>query len=347
MDLGRVDRAVVVPLRADPLGVRGPTPKQARGPRWRRSSKGLFVPAGVDGTDVEQRIVEAAAVLPEDWGGVTGWAALAWCGGTWFDGSPWGGGPVAPVTLAVGGNRAIRAQRTFHTSEERLAPHELVVVDGLRITTLVRSVCFEMRYAPDVRQAAICLSMACFHDLVSIEEAADFASTISGWTGVPRCRDAIPMATENAWSPRELGMLHVWQYDGGYPRPLCNVPVFGPDGSLLGTPDLIDPVAGVVGEYDGSLHLHGEQRRVDQEREHLFRSHGLEYTTMLAGDVRDPSGFLRRLAAAYDRAADIPPSRRTWTIEQPPWWTDTSTVAARRALDAASRARLLRYRRAS
>ena len=39
------------------------------------------------------------------------------------------------------------------------------------------------------------------------------------------------------------------------PRPLCNVPVFDRFGQHIGTPDLLDPVAGVVGEYDGALHL--------------------------------------------------------------------------------------------
>lgn len=70
------------PVRPDPRGVRGPTPKQARGPYWRRTSRGLFVPAEVDGGLPEQRVVEAAAVLPA-FGGVTGWGALRWMGAQW------------------------------------------------------------------------------------------------------------------------------------------------------------------------------------------------------------------------------------------------------------------------
>jgi hypothetical protein len=137
-----------------------------------------------------------------------------------------------------------------------------------------------------------------------------------------------------------------WELDAGLPRPRCNVPVFGLDGKRLATPDLIDPVAGVVGEYDGAVHLEGAQRSKDLDREHLFRSHGLEYVTMLAGDAPDPTRFIQRLQAAYDRAADIPESRRRWTIEAPEWWRDTTTVAARRALDDYWRGRLLGYRAA-
>jgi hypothetical protein len=346
MDLSGVTRNVVLPVRVDPRGQAGPTKNQARGPRWRRSSHAYYVPSHVDATTVDQRAVEAAAALQEDWGGVTGWAGLGWLRGRWFDGSPWGGGPVRPVTLAVGGNRWTRQQQYFATSEERLAPGDLIVVDGLRVTTAVRSVCFEMRYAKDKRDAAITLSMACYDDLVSIDEASAYAATLRGWTGIPQCREAIPLATENAWSPLEVVMDHTWWLDACLPRALANVPIFDREGKFLGTPDLVDPVAGVVGQYNGALHLAGAQHARDVDKEDLYRAHGLECVTMLAGDARDPSRFIVRLLAAYDRAADKPPDRRLWTLHQPDWWHDTTSVAARRSLSPYLRAKLLRHRAA-
>lgn len=346
MDLSGVTRDVVVPVRVDPTGRAGPTKNQARGPRWRRSSHGRYVPSHLDPSRVDQRVVEAAAALQDDWGGVTGWAALAWMGGTWFGGVPWGGGPALPVTLAMGGNRWIRPQSGIATSEERLAPDDLFDVDGVRVTTAVRSACFEMRYAKRVRDGAVTLSMACFSDIVSIDEVAAYAATIPGWTGIPKAREAIPLAVENAWSPREVEMAHVWVLDAELPQPRHNVPVFDLDGNFLGTPDLIDPVAGVVGEYDGALHLAASRRLKDVEREELFRAHGLECVTMVSGDLPDPGAFIRRLAAGYERAAETPSSRRRWTLDQPTWWVDTTTVAARRALAEPLRARLLRYRAA-
>ena len=346
MDLSAVTRNVVVPVRVDPLGQTGPTKNQARGPYWRRSSRARYVPTSVDATTVDQRAVEVAAALQEDYGGVTGWAGLGWLSPRWFDGTPWGGGPTKLVTLAVGGNRWTRQQKYFETSEERLAPGDLIVVDGLRITTAVRSALFEMRYARNARDAAITLSMACYDDLVSMDEAAGYAATLNGWTGIPKAREAIPLASENAWSPREVDMGNVWWLDAELPRPQFNVPVFDRDGRFLGTPDLIDPVAGVVGQYNGAPHLAGDQYAKDVAKDDHYRAHGLQCVTMVAGDVRDPFAFIARLRAAYDRAADIPDARKRWTIERPAWWVDTTTVAARRALSAARRSRLLRYRAA-
>src|SRR4051794_19027250 len=110
MDLSAVAQRGVVPVRADRLGRAGPTPKAPRGPRWRRTSHGFHVPAYVDSSRVDQRIVEAAAVLQEHHGGVTGWAGLAWDHARWFRTA---GGPVRPVVLAVGGNRVVRPQPAY------------------------------------------------------------------------------------------------------------------------------------------------------------------------------------------------------------------------------------------
>jgi hypothetical protein len=112
----------------------------------------------------------------------------------------------------------------------------------------------------------------------------------------------------------------------------------------VGTPDLLDPVAGVLGEYDGPLHLLGAQRSKDVRREGAFRRLGLECVTMLAADRADPGPFIGRLREAYARAERIPADHRSWSLTLPPWWTDTSTVEKRRALTGTARERLLRMR---
>ncbi len=274
---------------------------------------------------------------------VTGWAALHWMGGGWFSGLASDG--VTPLDVCLGSNVHRREQPGYVVSQEFIRPGEVIVVDALPVTIPVRSVCFEMRYAASWWRGVAALDMAAYSDLVSIDEAARYVEALGPWTGVPLARKALPHADENSWSPPEVTMRLEWTLVAERPRPRCNTPVFDRNGHHVGTPDLIDPVAGVLGQYDGALHLVGQQRASDVAQEAAYRALGLECVTMLAGDLHDSSGFLRRLDQAYRRAAGRAGSARRWTTTPPSWWIPTDTVARRRALDDRERGRLLRYRR--
>jgi hypothetical protein len=329
-------------VRGDEAGMTGPTPKQARGPSWRRTGHGLYVPAYVELT-TEQRIVEAAAVLPA-YGGVTGWAGLNWLGGRWFGGVRHG--RDRPVTLGVA-DRSIRPQPLFGitTSEERMSPRELMVHRGLRVTTAMKSLFFEMRYAASETEAVQYADMAAYDDLVSRAELVAFVAINPGWTGIDLARAGAEDMDENAWSPLEVTMRRVWEHDAELPRPWCNRPVFDLNGRHLGTPDLIDPVVGVLGEYNSALHLEGTRRSIDVDREARFRAAGLECVEMITGDLANPFPFIGRLRDAYVRAARIPVADRRWTLEPPGWWVSTFTVERRRTLTQDQREQLLGYRR--
>src|SRR6478672_8889662 len=94
---------VVKPVHVDPSGRTGPTKGQAHGPRWRRTSEGLYVPARVSDDLVEQRIIEAGARLQR--GVVTGWAALRLLGGGYFDGIDRDGRTRLAIPIAANGDR--------------------------------------------------------------------------------------------------------------------------------------------------------------------------------------------------------------------------------------------------
>lgn len=328
------------PVRVDPEGRAGPTRAQARSRRWRRCSQGLYLPASVEET-VEQRIVEAAALLPA-YGGVTGWAALRWLGGTWFGGTA-ADGAARPVALGTG-NSTVRARSGIVVSEERVGPELLSEVAGIRVTSAAYAVLWEIRHVRSVAEGVRTADMAAFSDLVSRTELALLVAACRAWTGIGRGREVVALMEENSWSPAETSMRRVWTDDAGLPRPRCNQPVFDLQGRLIGTPDLLDPAAGVAGEYDSRLHLESGRRRRDLIRESLFRAAGLEPVAMVTGELADPWPFVSRLRAAYARAARIPASERRWTITQPAWWTPTQTVGQRRALDDEQRTRWLRHR---
>src|SRR5690606_7915494 len=179
--------------------------------------------------------------------------------------------------------------------------------------------------------------------LVSLEELRDYVVEHPRFHHVRLARDQLEWLDENSWSPQEVRMRQIWTEVAHLPRPLCNVPLFDRAGNLVGIPDLLDEEAGVVGEYEGAVHLH--QRRRDLDREAKFREIGLEYVTMVAGDSHDPVSMANRLRGARERAAFAAPSRRPWTLEKPPWWIPRETVDQRRELWGSRHERLLRHRR--
>lgn len=288
--------------------------------------------------------MEAAAVLPV-YGAVTGWAALRWHGGRWFDGRAAGGSIERPVVLVLM-DSSIRTRPGIAVSEERVGPEQIVVASGVRVTTAAYALLWEIRHSHSLGEAVCAADMAAFSDLVSRLELALLVAACRGWTGIGRGREVVGLMSENSWSPAETAMRGVWVRDAALPTPLCNQPVFDLGGRLIGTPDLLDPAAGVAGEYDSELHLESGRRRRDVERESSFRAAGLEPVAMVSGELADPWRFVGRLRAAYARAARKPVSDRRWTIDPPAWWSPTVTVDQRRALTDEQRARWLRYRTA-
>jgi hypothetical protein len=90
--------------------------------------------------------------------------------------------------------------------------------------------------------------MAAFDDLCSLDEVWVYAvAHLAGRPHVSRIWSALPLASENSWSPREPIMRMVWMREGGFPAPLVNVPLFDRAGNHLVTPDLLDPVSGWPG----------------------------------------------------------------------------------------------------
>jgi len=331
---------LVRPVRLDPNGLSGPTRGQARSRQWARSSHGYYVPSGVDRAGAEQRILEASVLVPRG-GAVTGWAALCWQGGRWFTGKGPDGTPL-PVPLLIS-TADIRPQSPIVVCGEGCGPAHVRVVDGVPVTDPVWTVAFLMRRAVDVRTAVMVFDMAAYSDLVSTAEVTERLGQQCSWTGIPQAREALALVSENAWSPQEVFMRLSWTIAGGRRMPETNVPLFDSLGQHIGTPDLLDRAAGVVGEYDGTHHLARDRRVGDIDREEVFRAHGLEIVRSTAGGSLD--SFLTRLHGAYRRAGRRTGSR-SWTADPPPGWISTRTVDQRRALSADLRGRLLRYRSA-
>jgi len=332
---------VVLPVRPDPRGVEGPTPSQARGPHWRWVAPSSYVPAATDSSALDQRIVEAMAGMP-DGAAVTGWASLGWRRAPWFHGRAADGSPL-DVPVAVDRVRGVRRRPGVELSEDWLFTGDIEEVDGLPVTIPTRAVTYEVCRARTLIAAVRTIDLACAADLVELTSLQCYVARLVGRPGVRLLRVAVAEADKNVWSPQEVPLRILWRRQISCTL-AANRPVFDLHGRHLLTPDVIDEEAGVAGEYNGAVHLQPGPRRVDLDREEVYRDHGLELVTMMSAARPDAASFASRLHAAYRRAEKRRDAPRSWTTEQPDWWVDTSTVAARRALTDEQRRRWLRHR---
>lgn len=318
---------LVIPVRVDPAGVTGPTRSAARRGRWRQVCAGRYVPADTDSTIVEQRIVEQASRLGRH-GGVTAWAALRWRGAAYFDGLTAGGTRQLPIPLLIGSN--LRPDPRAALSWEQFAPTEREVIDGLPCATIQRALFDEMHRTGSLRDAVVAMDMAAAAGLISTGLMSEYVAQRGPWTGIPLVRKALLLATDDSMSPQESRQRLVWLLDAGLDPPLCNPFVFSKsDGRLLGRPDLLDPVAGLIAEYDGADHLKKDRRRRDIRRENDFRDHGLEYVTTVRGDIGQRTMLARRFLAGRVRARFESPEDRAWTLIPPPWFSLPEPLDAR------------------
>lgn len=292
-------RGLVTPVRVDATGAAGPTRGQAAGPRWRRTTKGHDVPAEAPRT-AEQRIVEQSMVIRAH-GVVTGWAALRLHGGNFFDGVAPDGRTGLAVPITANGDR-LRETSGIRLDRGTLHPAEVALRHGFRCARVERALFDEMVGRGEFREAVVATDMAAEAQLTSIARMRRYVAWRRGARGVRLVSAALDLADEGARSPQEARSRMVWENDAGWGRPLTNRAVHALSGSFLGTPDLLDPVRGVVGEYAGADHRDRARHVVDVRREDLFRRAGLEYVEVVGPDLQDRELVVDRIHAAGERA---------------------------------------------
>lgn len=310
---------LVAPVGLDPRGEKGPTRNQARGPRWRQTSWGTYVPASTTQGSIHQHIREQGARIRSH-GAVTGWASLRFRGARYFDGSSHDpAGAFAPVPVVTGA-ALLRPDARVSVCREQLAMGERELVDGIWVTTPERALFDEVRRHRSLRRAVADIEVAVAAKLLTFADFDAYVSSRNPWTGIGLAREAVALAGLGCWSRPEVGMALTWMLDAGLPRPRCNVPVFDLVGNLIAIVDLLDREAGCVGEYQGGDHKDGDRHRRDVAREQALRDVGLECFEVVGGDLADDDLVVKRMLAARNRSLFRRPADCLWTLEQPAWW---------------------------
>ena len=313
----RLPDPVVLPVRLDPSGRRGPTRSAARGGRWRRTSHGWYVPSWVDPTLPEQRVAEAVPQLALG-GVVTGWGALRMWGANFLDGRAHDGAGLWPVTLAQGWHAAPRRPGAgIRQHQLRVGPCS--TVGGVPVHAAAPALVDEMRLAPDLAHAVVCADAARAARLVTCREMSHALATRAGWLGIAQARHAWGLSRDDVRSPPE-SRLRLVGHHLDLTDLLVNVPVFSLAGRCLGYPDLLDPVAGLALEYDGAGHRSVARQRSDNLREEQLRAHAIEVLRVTSLDLDRPVGLGRRMLDVRARCAFLAPHARAWTLRPPPGW---------------------------
>ncbi|WP_235736195.1 hypothetical protein [Nocardioides alcanivorans] len=289
----------VTPVRADLRGIAGPKPSTARGSKWRRVAPHLFVPTDASLQQPAQRILEASLRIGDGRGAVSGWASLHLAGAPWFEGrDSWGRDlPVllvsrSQITVPIG-VRLLRAG---------VDQAELVLRHGVPCTGVHRALFDEIRSRGHLRPAVAAIDMALHAGLTTLDEFGAWLAPLRCVPGLVLAREALALAMPGAESPPESGLRLLWQLDARLGPPLPNVNLHSTSGRFLGRPDLFDPVAGVIGDYDGAHHRETRARAKDVAREELFRNHGLEYFSVVGGEMHRRQMIVERIHATYARA---------------------------------------------
>jgi hypothetical protein len=308
--MGRPHGTIVLTSEAATLGL---TRGVLAGPLWRAPYRGVRVPSGVDPSDPAQRALEAASLLP-DRAALGGWAAAYLLGASELDGRGASGRELEAVPIVVPPPAQMRPRPGLQITRSRLDPADVVEVDGVPVTSPVRTA-FDMARLQPARPAVVALDILGRQLRLPLGAVSSYALRHAGWRGAPGARRVLELADARAASAGESRVRLLWMLDAGLPRPEVNAYVLRPTGEVLAVADLLDPDAGLVGEYDGAGHRGLEQHTRDNAREEWLEAAGLVVVRFTALDLqpRNLRRTVERLRVAHARGLARDRARDAWT----------------------------------
>jgi hypothetical protein len=301
------------PLSRGELSLLGIGWREAAGPLWRSPYRGVHLWSATDTGLPLQRALDAAGLVPPD-GALGGWAAAQIGGVSELDGRI--GDELLPVLLCLPPHLRRRRGPGVRPLRSPIDPDDVIDLAGVRVTVPVRTA-FDLARTGPLLQGVTALDVLGRGRPEFLEAVRGYAEARPRWLGVPRVRVALRLATPMARSPRETAFRLFWLQDCHLPAPEVNATVRSGDGHLLGLGDLLDPVTGLLGEYDGAGHRAETQHALDNAREEDFEDAGLTVVRVSNPDLgRFRSRTRLRLVSGWRRAQRTP--RGSWAWEPGP-----------------------------
>ena len=255
---------------------------------------------------VRQRILDAAAVMPPG-AVVGGWAAAYLHGATHLDGRD------EPVLLLLPADRVVK-RPGIQISRVALDPVDVTTKQGISCSTGTRAGFDLLRLAPDLTEAVTAGDCVVRTGLTTQAGLLSYAAEHPRRRGLRQLRAALPLVNPAAASPPESRLRMLCSQRAGLPGLLVNVPLYGATGDFLGIPDLLEPVTGLVIEYDGEQHRDLDQHTADNLREESFEGAGLVVVRVTSLDLKDAEATSSRIADTYRRRLSHHRPADGWTV---------------------------------
>ncbi|MBB2769823.1 MULTISPECIES: hypothetical protein [Mycolicibacterium] len=247
----------------------------------------VYLPRDAEVTAVVR--AKAAWLRTRGHGVLAGFSASALHGARWID-------PGRPATVIDANRRRTRALEVW---ADRLEDDEIGEVDGIRVTTPVRTaVDLARRYPSNTAVAAIDALARATRISVDDVMAATFRP---GRHGMSRARKAIELVDAGAESPKET-WLRLVIIRAGFPRPETQVPVYNEYGVLIGVVDIGWQDRRLAVEYEGKHHRM-TRSAFDKDIRRLEEMIECGWSVVRITAADSEATVVRRLRVAWDRLA--------------------------------------------
>lgn len=273
----------------------------------RRPVRGVFVRADlVDTLDLRIQILKL--VVPADC--VVTDRSAAWLWGATMVLAP--GAHLAPPPVSVFAPPGRRLRNGLSDSgERRLSRRDVVELDGLQVTTPLRTACDAARLLHR-DQAIGVMDMLARLGRFSVEHLATELQRFKGYRGIVQARVLAPLVDPRAESPMESVLRLRW-IDAGLPTPECQIEVPAPNGSYF--LDIGSREHRFAAEYDGEAFHGTDDDEHDAARREWARGEGGgRWTIVVArrdnvfGRKQDAEQVLRNEFRALTRRNQADPS---------------------------------------
>ena len=236
---------------------------------------------------------EAAWLWSRRRGTLAGRSAAAIHGAKWLD-------PRAPAELLYA-NR--RPPNGIHTWADAVPTDELVVVDGMTVTTVARTAFDLARRTPgDAAVAAVDALLRATR--LPQADAESLLAAHRGDKGIRRARAVLELVDGGSQSPRET-WLRLLIVRAGFPPPQTQVPVRNEYGVVIAHLDMGWEDEKIGLEYEGAHHrLSREQFAYDIRKHEQVREAGWRVLRVTSMDA--PATVLNRLAELRASRAPAP-----------------------------------------